>query len=252
MFVQGRTAKLCGLFILLNLLYFEPMQEHIWEKEYQNPKLVTKEADPQASVLAFLKFLKKEEQYKVEDKTILDLGCGTGRNSNYLAERGNTVIGMEISSTALRIAKERAAEGRINNVSYIKQSIGEHFPFPDSHFDLILDVTSSNSLNEAERAIYLSESHRTLKPQGYFFVRALCKDGDQNAKELIKRNPGAEKDTYIMPEIGLTERVFSKEDFTTLYSPLFTILKLEKSTHYSHFNGRLFKRNFWLAYLQKK
>ena len=77
-------------------------QGNTWEKEYKNPLLVTKSENPQADTLRFLKFLKKEEKFRVENKNILDLGCGTGRNANYLADIGNNVIGIEISKTADR------------------------------------------------------------------------------------------------------------------------------------------------------
>ena len=60
-------------------------QGNTWEREYRNPLLVTKNDSPQADTLRFLKFLKKEQKFRVEEKVILDLGCGTGRNSNYLA-----------------------------------------------------------------------------------------------------------------------------------------------------------------------
>jgi len=233
------------------------MQEHIWENEYRNPKLVTKHDEPQQAVKDFFKFLKKQAKKagarqvdgEIQPLTVLDLGCGTGRNSNYLADQGHTVTGIEISETALKLAKERAEEKSLT-VTYIKGSIGTPFPFADNSFDVAIDVTSSNSLSEKERAVYLKETSRVLKPGGWLFVRALCKDGDQNAKNLIKTNPGPEKDTYIMPEFGLTERVFSKEDFTSTYSPFFEIIELEKITHYSKFNSRIYKRNYWIGYLQ--
>ena len=225
-------------------------QGNVWDREYKNPKLVTKNEGPQADTLRFLKFLKKEEKYKVEDKVILDLGCGTGRNANYLAERGNKVIGIEISKTALEIAKSRAYELGLN-VDYRLGDIGESYDIEDNSIDLILDVTSSNSLNEKGREIYLKESHRILKKGGYFFVRALAKDGNKNVKNLLKQSPGREYDTYVIKEIGLTERVFSREDFTKMYSQYFKILHLEKKTNYATFNNRLYKRDYWLAYMQK-
>ena len=137
-------------------------------------------------------------------------------------------------------------------IEYKKQSIGEKFPCEDGSIGIALDVTSSNSLTEAEREVYLSETHRVLKTGGYFFVKALCKNGDDNAKYLLKNFPGEEKDTYIMPELGVIERVWTKEDFTTTYSKYFTILHLEKKTSYSRMNNRSYKRNFWIAYLQKQ
>lgn len=227
-------------------------QTYAWEKEYRNPKLVTGKAEPQNDVKRYLKFLKKEEKVSFNELRVLDLGCGTGRNVNYMAEMATGVIvtGFEISKTALNVAKKRAEEAGLN-VDYKIQSIGDTYPCEDNSFDLILDITSSNSLNEKEREVYLKEAHRVLKSGGHFFVRALCKDGDTNVKELLKRSHGKEYDTYINTEMKLTERVFSKEDFIKTYTPYFLIQKLEKKTGYAHFNGRIYKRNYWLAYMKK-
>jgi len=225
-------------------------QGNTWEKEYKNPKLVTKKDGPQADTLRFLRFLKKEKKYRVEDKIILDLGCGTGRNANYLAEKGNKVIGIEISNTALNLAKTRAQDMGVI-VNYRLGDIGEKYDIEDNSIDVVLDATSSNSLNEIGREIYLREVKRVLKIGGYFFVRALCKDGNKNVKNLLKMSPGREYDTYIIKEIGLTERVFSREDFIKMYSQYFKILQLEKKTSYTTFNNCIYKRDYWLAYLQK-
>lgn len=224
-------------------------QGNIWDREYKDPKLVTKNEGPQADTLRFLKFLKKEEKFRVENKNILDLGCGTGRNANYLADIGNNVIGIEISKTALNLAKERARELNLD-VDYRLGDIGEEYEIKDDSIDLVLDVTSSNSLDEEGREIYLRETNRILKPGGYFFVRALAKDGNKNVKNLLKASPGREYDTYIIKEIGLTERVFSREDFIKMYGKFFKILKLDKKTSYSTFNNRIYKRDYWLAYMK--
>lgn len=226
-------------------------QGNIWDKEYRDPKLVTKKDGPQKDTLRFLKFLKKEYGYNIEGRTILDLGCGTGRNANYLADIGNNVIGIEISKIALNIAKERAKELNLV-VDYRLGDIGEEYELKDDSIDLVLDVTSSNSLNEKGREVYLKETHRVLKTSGYFFVRALAKDGNKNVKNLLKNSPGKEYDTYVMKEIGLTERVFSREDFIKIYSKYFKILHLEKKTSYATFNNRIYKRDYWLAYLKKE
>jgi len=225
-------------------------QGNTWDKEYRNPKLVTGGEDPQGDTLRFLKFLKKDQKFRVEDKVVLDLGCGTGRNSNYLADNGNKVIGIEISKTALNLAKTRAKDLGVE-VDYRLGDIGEKYNIEDNSVDIILDVTSSNSLNEKGRDIYLEEMNRVIKSGGYIFVRALCKDGNKNVKNLLRMSPGQEYDTYIMKEIGLTERVFSREDFIKMYSKYFKILNLEKKTGYATFNDRIYKRDYWLAYLQK-
>lgn len=235
-----------------------------WEKEYQNPKLVTYHNEPQSSVKEFLKNLRRKEKIEIEGLSVLDLGCGTGRNTLHLASLGaSRAIGIDISKTAISHAKAGAANmiteaqksgtaTTTPTLEFIVGSIGEPLPFEDASFDLILDVTASNALSEDERATYISEMKRVLRPQGHIFIRALCKDGDDNAKTLIKTSPGPEKDTYIMPGTSFVERVFSKEDFEATYGKYFTIYYLDKETHYTLFDGRRFKRNFWLAYLKNK
>ncbi len=224
-------------------------QESIWDKEYKSSKLLVKENIPSADVVRFVKFLKKES-FDIETSQVLDLGSGMGRNSFYFADLGAKVVGLEISKTAIGIAEENVKNINLN-IQYKKQSIGEKFPLEDDSVDIVLDVTSSNSLNEGEREVYLAETGRVLKKGGYFFVKALCKDADDNAKHLLKNFPGGEKDTYIMPELGVTERVWSKEDFVKTYEKYFSIICMEKKTSYSRMNNRVYKRNFWIVYLNK-
>ncbi len=233
-------------------------QEREWEREYSKSKFLTKENKPQSDVVRFAKWL-KDNDIDIENKKILDLGCGTGRNSYYFAELGADVTGIEISKTALDIAKENlisissdiSHDMNDDRISYIKGSIGEKLSFEDKAFDILLDVTSSNSLTEKEREVYLSECNRVLKPGGIFFTKALCKDGDSNAKELIKKFPGKEKDTYVLPDIKVEERVWSKEDFIAKYEKYFKILNIEKKKSYTRMNNRVYKRNFWIVYMQK-
>lgn len=223
-----------------------------WEKEYKNSKLITKSPEPQKDVLRFLKYLKKEAEMEIKGLRALDLGCGTGRNTNYLASLGNSVVGIDISQTAIKIAADRAKEMKLGEkVKYIVGDIGQKFSFTDDYFDLILDITSSNSLNEQERDNYIKEAFRVLKKDGVFFVRGLCKDGDKNAKNLLKASPGKEYDTYYIKDLDLAERVFSEKDFRDFYSRYFIIRKLVKKRGYTRFQGQNYKRNYWLCYMQK-
>lgn len=232
-------------------------QEQVWDREYKNSKLLTKDNKPQSDVVRFVKWLKKQpiwstwtSDVQVGGFKVLDLGSGAGRNSFYFAEMGASATGLEISKTAIDISEQNAKEAGLD-IKYIKQSIGEKFPVEDSSIDILLDVTSSNSLTEAEREVYLSEANRVLKSGGYFFVKALCLEGDENAKFLLKNNFGGEKDTYIMPNLGVAERVWTREDFVKTYGKYFRIVSLEKKTSYSRMNERVYKRNFWIAYLAK-
>lgn len=228
------------------------LNQTAWEREYQNPKLlITANEKPHAELVRFLKWLKKVK--KISDLVgwqVLDLGSGTGRNANFLAEKSVQVIGFEYSKTAVELAKKRAAENNLK-VDYQLQDIGEPYPITDNSIDLILDITSSNSLNDEGRQIYLSEMIRVLKPGGYVLVRLLAKDGDKNAKWLLANHPGTEPDTYILPEVGLTERVFSRGDFEAFYGKVGTIEQLDLVPHYTRLAGRIYKRNHWVGYIHK-
>jgi SAM-dependent methyltransferase len=223
-------------------------QADVWEKEYRNPKFLSNSDEPQLDFKHFIKWLRKNQHVDLDGLRVLDLGSGTGKNSLFLAERGSDVVGIELSKTAVQMAKKRAEERELD-VHFQTGDIGTTIPYEDASFDLILDVVSSNSLNEAERRVYLKEMKRLLMPDGHVFVKALCKDGDKHASNLIEKFPGKEKDTYVMPGTGITERVWSQEDIESLYGEQFKILHLERKHSYTIVDGKPFKRFFWLMYL---
>lgn len=206
--------------------------------------------EPLAAVKDFVKWLRRKQKVDMNNVVVLDLGCGNGKNLKYIVENYvHSGIGYDISKTA--IAEAKALQGNAS-ISYEVRSIGAVLPLENNSVDLALDVTSSNALNESEREIYLQEVARVLKSGGYFFVRALCLDGDTNAKNLIKQSPGIEKDTYVLGATGITERVFSKQDFLDTYEPHFKVIFLEKTTGYQKWGNQSYKRNYWIAYLQIK
>lgn len=224
-------------------------QGAVWEREYRHPQLVTTEPGMQADVKRFLAYLKKEQGVLLEQLDVLDVGCGTGRNGNAVAAMGNRVMGFDIAPTAIRLAKERARAEQVS-ATYAVGDMGAPMPYADASFDVALDVMSSNSLLAKEREVLVTELLRVLKPGGYLFVRGFCKEGDKHAKNLLKQSPGPETDMYRMPGLDLVERVFTEADFRKTYAG-FTCLRLLKKANYARFQGRSYKRQYWLAYLQK-
>jgi len=224
------------------------MQEKKWDTEYQKQNLISGTFEPTKDAKDFARFLKKERG-ALSGLRALDLGSGNGKNSHFFAQRGAEVVGIEMSDTALMSARKHADETNIF-VTYQKGDIGSTLPFPDNSFDVVLDVLSSNSLTAKERAIYLKETARVLKPGGFMLVKALAKDGDKNAQALLKKFPGSEHDTYILPHTGIAERVFSEKDIRALYSKCFSVISLKKTSHYPRVSGRLYKRNYFVLTLR--
>jgi SAM-dependent methyltransferase len=231
-------------------------QQDAWDREYTAQQLLSPSNVPHAEVLRFVRWLKKQKKKEgavldMDDVRVLDLGSGTGRNTYYFAEQGAHAIGYEFSPTALDMAKEVAHAGGLD-IEYRLQDIGKPFPLGDGAVDVVLDVTSSNSLSDAGRATYLAEVHRVLEPGGYLFVRALSLEGDAHAKELVKRFPGPDPDTYVHPDLHLIEKVFTRESLQKAYGAYFDIKELKRVQHYATVAGRTYKRSYWVGYSQKR
>ena len=222
--------------------------EQAWDNEYLYSQLITKDVKPQKDFFRFLEWIKKNKHLKLDDNlVVLDLGCGVGRNGFYMAEKYNAqVYAWDFSEHAIKKGKGLFSHPKL---TLEKRDMTEPFPLPDNSVDMILDITASNALSESGRAKYLSEMLRVLKPTGYVYVRTLAKEGDKNAQNLIKKFPGAEYDTYIHPDLSVTERVFSGPDFKKLYEPYFHVVRMLRKTGYQRFGKQNFKRNYWNVYL---
>ena len=225
--------------------------EQAWDNEYTESKLITSDVKPQKDFFRFLEWIKKNKNLDLDSEiTVLDLGCGVGRNGYYMAEKYNAIVyGWDFSSAAIEKGKGLFQH---DNLELSKRDITHDFPLGDDSVDLILDITASNALSEAGRAKYLREMNRVLKPGGYMYLRTLAKEGDKNAKGLIKNFPGSEYDTYKHPDLGVTERVFSGPDFKELYEPLFRVIRMIRKSGYQRFGKQNYKRNYWNVYLGGK
>jgi ubiquinone/menaquinone biosynthesis C-methylase UbiE len=73
----------------------------------------------------------------VEDRTVLEIACGTGRFSVMLAERGADVLGLDVSRPMLRQGRIKA-RGTVHDGSldFLRGDAGR-LPFPDDHFDAV-------------------------------------------------------------------------------------------------------------------
>jgi len=80
-------------------------QQNIWNKIYDKR---TSAIDLTAEDI----WIKKYDNYFAEkrDKTIIDLGCGSGINSYYLHDNGYDVIACDFSPSAIKIIKNKNSE----------------------------------------------------------------------------------------------------------------------------------------------
>lgn len=101
----------------------------------------------------------------------LDLGCGTGTHSIYLAQRGWQVVGIDFSTKAIAAAYAKAKQTgaqidfRVADVSRLS--------FLRGQFDFALDVGCFHGLDTAERKRYIEQLARLMRAGGKFMLWAL-------------------------------------------------------------------------------
>jgi len=103
-------------------------------------------------------------------RTILDLGCGTGRFTVPMAERFNaTTIGLDPSRKMLA----EAAAKRISGAHLVRGS-GEAIPLRDETIDLVFTSMTYHHFSDAVRVA--QECHRVSRPNAVTFVRTGTRD----------------------------------------------------------------------------
>ena len=96
---------------------------------------------------------------------ILDVGCGFGRNANWLAKKGVNVTAVNIDEKEIKIAREKAEKMEIN-ISYFHANATE-LEFPANSFDVVLDLGCSHMIPDREgQKKSEAEMARVLKPSG--------------------------------------------------------------------------------------
>ena len=127
-----------------------------WASQYDSNENKTRDLDK----IATIKTLSKYDFNKV-----LELGCGTGKNTKWLIGKAETVVGIDFSKNMLQKAKEKITS---NKVTFLQADITKKWSFKNESFDLI---TSSLTLEHIKNLDFIyKEAHQKLKQDGLFFI----------------------------------------------------------------------------------
>ena len=96
---------------------------------------------------------------------VLDLGCGGGLTTAWLAQRGATTVGVDLSRASLRVAS-RQTRGYGHPEPVFACGRAEALPFADASFDVVWCTDVLEHLPELPAA--LAQIARVLKPGGLF------------------------------------------------------------------------------------
>jgi arsenite methyltransferase len=98
--------------------------------------------------------------------SVLDVGCGVGLTSCYLAETiGCRVTGVDISARMVFRSEERASKAHLLERVRFKTGDIERLPYDDDEFDVVLVESVVSLLEKKRRAV--SECVRVVKPRGF-------------------------------------------------------------------------------------
>jgi SAM-dependent methyltransferase len=105
---------------------------------------------------------------------VLDAGCGFAELSLTLAAQGYTVVGIDLTPTAVAAATKAADERGLSTASFVQADITS-FTGYDGRFNTIADSTLFHSLPVEGRDGYLSSVHRAAAPGAGYFVLVFAK-----------------------------------------------------------------------------
>ena len=93
---------------------------------------------------------------------LLDIGCGPGTISLALHHRCAEVIGLDINSDMLRLARERARDLRADNVQFLEGAAED----ADATLGTFRLVTIGRALHWMDREVVIDRAHDLLEPDG--------------------------------------------------------------------------------------
>ncbi|MCP3923745.1 MAG: class I SAM-dependent methyltransferase [Desulfobacterales bacterium] len=100
---------------------------------------------------------------------ILDVCCGSGRASLPFAGSTNTIVGIDLSSDMLALAKKKNGKTRSQNVSFLQMDATK-IDFPDEKFDVVMSSFALHEMNSDLMTSVLMEKYRVLKKGGKLYI----------------------------------------------------------------------------------
>ena len=127
---------------------------------------------------------------KIAPGRALDLGCGTGTNTIYLAQYGFTVVGIDFSPKAIATARDKARRANVNVEFHVADVT--RLDFLHEPFDFVLDLGCFHTVDAEGRARYAANLARLTRAGSLFMLYAFSPRSADDPGHLIQiRNFGA-------------------------------------------------------------
>ena len=157
------------------------------------------------------------ESGKVRPCRAIDLGCGTGNYAIYLAATGFDVTGVDLSPTAIEIAKENAAKKGVKCRFIVADILGDLHEIKET-FDFAYDWEVLHHIFPEERKRYVDNVTRLLNSGGKYMSACFSEDDREFG--------GAGK--YVRTQLDTVLYLSSTDELRELFEPCFNILEIKK------------------------
>ena len=131
----------------------------VWANDYDTVENKTRDLEAKAlrqSVSIF------------ENSDVLEIGCGTGKNTEWLVSKAKRLVAADFSAEMIAKAKAKIAA---NNVEFRQFDLRDEWDFSENEFDLI---TCSLALEHIENIDFVfGQANRVLRPGGLFYIGEL-------------------------------------------------------------------------------
>ena len=127
-----------------------------WAASYDADRNATRDLDA---------LVVREAPLRLTGADVVELGCGTGKNTVWLAERARSVTALDFSDGMLARARERvAALAGAAPVRWLRHDVREPWPVPDAGADVVVGNLVLEHV--AALAPVFAEAARVLRPGG--------------------------------------------------------------------------------------
>jgi 2-polyprenyl-6-hydroxyphenyl methylase/3-demethylubiquinone-9 3-methyltransferase len=129
----------------------------------------------------------------LNDKHVVDVGCGGGILSESMARRGARVMGIDLSVKALRVAQLHAMEQGVANLTYREiaaEALARELP---GHFDVVTCMEMLEHVPDPASTVKACAS--LVKPGGWVFFSTL----NRNPRSFLFAIAGAEYVLGLLP-----------------------------------------------------
>lgn len=130
-----------------------------WSETYDSDENLTRDLDQKVT---------KESLANLQFHSILEIGCGTGKNTAFLAQVGTRVHALDFSEGMIEKAREKV---RAENVIFSVADLTQKWPCEDQSYELMVCNLVLEHIEDLN--FIFSEASRVLEQKGIFLINEL-------------------------------------------------------------------------------